>query len=62
MRVAISENFWQATGQSNLADRMEGCLIGQSADLGKKIKLWKLFLKLPVCMKGFDFPVARQNF
>ena len=29
--VAKSEIFWRATGQSNLADRMEDCSIGQSA-------------------------------
>ena len=29
--VAKSEHFWRATGQSNLADRMEDCSIRQSA-------------------------------
>ena len=29
--VAKSENFWRATGQSNLANRMEDCSTGQSA-------------------------------
>ena len=29
--VAKSDKFWRATGQSNLADRMEDCPIGQSA-------------------------------
>ena len=29
--VAESEEFWQATGQSNLADRMEDRSAGQSA-------------------------------
>ena len=29
--VAKSEKFWRATGQSNLADTMEDCSIGQSA-------------------------------
>ena len=29
--VAKREQFWRATGQSNLADRMENCSIGQSA-------------------------------
>ena len=29
--VAKSESFWRATGQSNLADRMEDCFIGKSA-------------------------------
>ena len=29
--VAESEEFWQATGQSNLADRMEERSAGQSA-------------------------------
>ena len=29
--VTESEKFWQATGQSNLADRMEDCFIGHSA-------------------------------
>ena len=28
--VAKSEIFWQATGQSNLVDRMEDCSIDQS--------------------------------
>ena len=31
--VAKRRNFWQATGQSKLADRMEGCSTGQSAVL-----------------------------
>ena len=29
--VAKSDKFWRATGQLNLADRMEDCSIGQSA-------------------------------
>ena len=29
--AAKSEKFWWRTGQSNLADRMEDCSIGQSA-------------------------------
>ena len=29
--VAQSEHSWRATGQSNLADRMADCSIGQSA-------------------------------
>ena len=56
--VANSNNFWQATRQSNLADtcRMEDCSTGQSAVVHcvstttTTTKLWKFLLQPVICM------------
>ena len=58
--VAKSEQFWQATGQLNMANRMEDCWPKWSC-VGRKTKLWKLFATSLLYLK-FDCPVASQNF
>ena len=42
--VVKSEQFWRATGQSNLADRMEDCCTGERAVVWVQ-KHWKLLLQ-----------------
>ena len=43
--VAKSEQFWRATGQSNLAGRMEDCSTSESVVVSTKTKLWKFLLR-----------------
>ena len=51
MRSSKSEKFWQATGQSNLAERMEDCSTGQSEVVWeRKQNFWKLLLWPFVCL------------
>ena len=61
--VAINRKFWQATGQSNLAGKMEDCSIGQTAVLRDQKQNFGRFCcsQLFDCTK-FDCPMARQSF
>ena len=57
--VAKNEKFWPATGQSNFADRIKDCSIGQSA----VVWVWKLNFVVASCLSAkFECPEARQNF
>ena len=58
--VARSEIFWQATGQSNLADRMEDCSNGQSAVVRVRKPNFGSFAIGSFYVK-FGYPVARQS-
>ena len=53
--------FWQATAQSNLADRTGDSFVGQSAVVWVKTKFWKLLLQPAVCTWQFNCLVAHQN-
>ena len=61
---AKSEQFRQATGQSNLADRMEDCSIGQikCSCVSTKTKLWKLLLWSGICMSSLIVQWPIRNY
>ena len=58
--VAKSEQFWQASGQSTLADRMEDCSFGESAVVWARKP--EAFVADSRSYVKYDCAVARQNF
>ena len=58
--VATSEKFWRATGQSNLADRMEDCSTGQNAVV-RNPNIGSFCYSQPFVPQA-ECAVARQNF
>ena len=56
------QKFWRATGQSNLADRMEDCSTSQKAATWEQNQTLEAFTTARRSCVKFDCPVARQNF
>ena len=60
--VGKSGIFWRATGQSNSANRMKNCSIGQGAVVWVRKPNFGSFWCVSRLFAKFDCPVARQNF
>ena len=59
--VAKSEDFWRATGKSNLADRMEDCSTDHRAVVEFENLTLEAFVAATRLYTKFDCPVPRQK-
>ena len=61
--IPKGEVFWRVTGQSNLADRMEDCSIGESAVVSEyENQTLEAFVAVSRLYIKFDCPVSRLKF